>query len=178
MTVLTGGHVDTRNNHGTGCSLSAAIAACLARGADVPTAVVGGQGIRATPPCAAGRGGASGRATGPSTIWDGPTSHLRASSPRSDRGTGVRPMAVEAVVGPGQGPLGGAGSARLRGGGPEPPRRPTRPEPHWAPLSVDMKVAGPFGPATSPPTHRIVPPVLVQAPLRDEPPPLVRALAL
>jgi len=39
VTVLTGGHVDTPNNHGTGCSLSAAIAASLARGADVPTAV-------------------------------------------------------------------------------------------------------------------------------------------
>lgn len=39
VTVLTGGHVDTSNNHGTGCSLSAAIAASLARGADVPTAV-------------------------------------------------------------------------------------------------------------------------------------------
>ncbi len=39
VTVLTGGHVDTLNNHGTGCSLSAAIAASLARGADVPTAV-------------------------------------------------------------------------------------------------------------------------------------------
>ena len=39
VTVLTGSHVDTANTHGTGCSLSAAIAASLARGADVPTAV-------------------------------------------------------------------------------------------------------------------------------------------
>jgi hydroxymethylpyrimidine/phosphomethylpyrimidine kinase len=39
LTVLTGRRVDTPNTHGTGCSLSAAIAACLARGADVPTAV-------------------------------------------------------------------------------------------------------------------------------------------
>jgi hydroxymethylpyrimidine/phosphomethylpyrimidine kinase len=39
VTVLTGGHVDTPNTHGTGCSLSAAIAALLARGADVPDAV-------------------------------------------------------------------------------------------------------------------------------------------
>jgi hydroxymethylpyrimidine/phosphomethylpyrimidine kinase len=39
VTVLTGRHVDTANTHGTGCSLSAAIAASLARGADVPTAV-------------------------------------------------------------------------------------------------------------------------------------------
>jgi hydroxymethylpyrimidine/phosphomethylpyrimidine kinase len=39
VTVLTGGHVDTPNTHGTGCSLSAAIAAYLAHGADVPDAV-------------------------------------------------------------------------------------------------------------------------------------------
>jgi hydroxymethylpyrimidine kinase/phosphomethylpyrimidine kinase len=39
VTILTGGHVDTPNNHGTGCSLSAAIAASLAQGADVPVAV-------------------------------------------------------------------------------------------------------------------------------------------
>jgi hydroxymethylpyrimidine/phosphomethylpyrimidine kinase len=39
VTILTGGHVDTPNNHGTGCSLSAAIAASLAQGADVPAAV-------------------------------------------------------------------------------------------------------------------------------------------
>ena len=39
VTVLTGGHVDTPNTHGTGCSLSAAIAAYLAHGSDVPTAV-------------------------------------------------------------------------------------------------------------------------------------------
>jgi hydroxymethylpyrimidine kinase/phosphomethylpyrimidine kinase len=39
VTVLTGPRVDTPNTHGTGCSLSAAIVAHLARGADVPTAV-------------------------------------------------------------------------------------------------------------------------------------------
>lgn len=39
VTVLTGPHVATANTHGTGCSLSAAIAAYLAWGADVPTAV-------------------------------------------------------------------------------------------------------------------------------------------
>jgi hydroxymethylpyrimidine/phosphomethylpyrimidine kinase len=43
MTVLAGGHVDTRNTHGTGCSLSAAIAAYLAHGSDVPTAVSGAK---------------------------------------------------------------------------------------------------------------------------------------
>ena len=39
VTVLTGPYVDTRNTHGTGCTLSAAIAARLASGADVPRAV-------------------------------------------------------------------------------------------------------------------------------------------
>ncbi|MGD0394251.1 MAG: bifunctional hydroxymethylpyrimidine kinase/phosphomethylpyrimidine kinase [Acidimicrobiales bacterium] len=39
ITVLDGALVVTRNNHGTGCSLSAAVAAHLARGADVRTAV-------------------------------------------------------------------------------------------------------------------------------------------
>jgi hydroxymethylpyrimidine/phosphomethylpyrimidine kinase len=39
VTVLQAGRVDTANSHGTGCSLSAAIAAKLAAGADVPTAV-------------------------------------------------------------------------------------------------------------------------------------------
>ncbi len=39
VTVLTGSHVDTPNTHGTGCSLSAAIAAYLAHGVDVPDAV-------------------------------------------------------------------------------------------------------------------------------------------
>ncbi len=38
-TVLEGGHVDTANTHGTGCTLSAGIAALLARGADPPEAV-------------------------------------------------------------------------------------------------------------------------------------------
>jgi hydroxymethylpyrimidine/phosphomethylpyrimidine kinase len=39
VTILRHPHVDTPNTHGTGCSLSAAIAAQLARGTDVPTAV-------------------------------------------------------------------------------------------------------------------------------------------
>jgi hydroxymethylpyrimidine/phosphomethylpyrimidine kinase len=38
VTVLTAPRVDTANTHGTGCSLSAAIVAYLARGFDVPTA--------------------------------------------------------------------------------------------------------------------------------------------
>ena len=43
VTVLRHSHVDTPNTHGTGCSLSAAVAAQLARGADVPTAVATAQ---------------------------------------------------------------------------------------------------------------------------------------
>jgi hydroxymethylpyrimidine/phosphomethylpyrimidine kinase len=39
ITVLQGRWVDTANTHGTGCSLSSAIVAYLARGADVPHAV-------------------------------------------------------------------------------------------------------------------------------------------
>ncbi len=39
VTELSGEHVPTRNVHGSGCSLSAAIAARLASGCDVPTAV-------------------------------------------------------------------------------------------------------------------------------------------
>jgi hydroxymethylpyrimidine/phosphomethylpyrimidine kinase len=39
VTVLRGSRVDTPNTHGTGCSLSSAIAAYLAHGASVPTAV-------------------------------------------------------------------------------------------------------------------------------------------
>jgi hydroxymethylpyrimidine/phosphomethylpyrimidine kinase len=39
VSVLDGSHVDTPNTHGTGCSLSAAIAARLAHGDDVPAAV-------------------------------------------------------------------------------------------------------------------------------------------
>jgi hydroxymethylpyrimidine/phosphomethylpyrimidine kinase len=39
VTVLQGRWVDTANTHGTGCSLSSAIVAYLARGADVPHAV-------------------------------------------------------------------------------------------------------------------------------------------
>ncbi len=40
VTHLARPHVDTPNTHGTGCSLSAAITAHLARGADVRTAVI------------------------------------------------------------------------------------------------------------------------------------------
>jgi hydroxymethylpyrimidine/phosphomethylpyrimidine kinase len=43
ITVLSGEHVPTANVHGSGCSLSAAIAARLAAGCDVPTAVRDGK---------------------------------------------------------------------------------------------------------------------------------------
>ena len=43
VTVLRADRVDSANSHGTGCSLSAAIAAQLASGADVPTAVAGAK---------------------------------------------------------------------------------------------------------------------------------------
>ena len=39
VVVLPGERVDTGNDHGTGCSLSAAMAAHLARGATVPEAI-------------------------------------------------------------------------------------------------------------------------------------------
>ena len=41
--VLAGERVDTGNDHGTGCSLSAAIAAYLTRGATVPEAITQGK---------------------------------------------------------------------------------------------------------------------------------------
>jgi hydroxymethylpyrimidine/phosphomethylpyrimidine kinase len=43
ISVLSGEHVPTANVHGSGCSLSAAIAARLAAGCDVPTAVRDGK---------------------------------------------------------------------------------------------------------------------------------------
>ena len=40
MVELKGKRIDTRNNHGTGCTLSSAIAAFLAKGADLKTAAL------------------------------------------------------------------------------------------------------------------------------------------
>ena len=37
--IFVARRIDTRNTHGTGCTLSSAISACLARGQDLPTAV-------------------------------------------------------------------------------------------------------------------------------------------
>lgn len=43
LLTLPGELVPTRNNHGTGCTLSSAVAACLARGMDMPAAVQKGK---------------------------------------------------------------------------------------------------------------------------------------
>ncbi len=73
-------HVDTPNTHGTGCSLSAAIAARLARGDDVPRAVVAAGAFVHT----ALRGGADWRLGG----GHGPLDHLGWSDARGGAGTG------------------------------------------------------------------------------------------
>ena len=74
VSVLDAPRVDTVNTHGTGCSLSAAVVARLARGADLPTAVDEAKAFvhRAL------RGGSSwrlGRGHGPLDPfgWSGPT---------------------------------------------------------------------------------------------------------
>ena len=54
ITVLEGARVPTSNDHGTGCSLSASIAAQLALGADVPEAISAAKAFVAA---RAGRGG-------------------------------------------------------------------------------------------------------------------------
>ena len=59
--------VDTRHTHGTGCTLSAAIAALLARGAGLGEAVGASQGLRLAGIAGRTRASASGRARGPST---------------------------------------------------------------------------------------------------------------
>ena len=46
VTVLPGTRVATANDHGTGCTLSAAVAAGLASGSSVPEAMADGQGLR------------------------------------------------------------------------------------------------------------------------------------
>jgi hydroxymethylpyrimidine/phosphomethylpyrimidine kinase len=60
-TVFPGERIDTPHTHGTGCTLSAAITARLARGDDVLAAVTGGRRfIRAAIAGAPGLGGGSG----------------------------------------------------------------------------------------------------------------------
>ena len=64
LTVLEGERIDTPNTHGTGCSLSAAIAALLASGSDVPVAVASAtEFVRAA--LAGGREWRLGRGHGP-----------------------------------------------------------------------------------------------------------------
>lgn len=59
--LLSGERIETRHTHGTGCTLSAAITARLARGEDVAAAVDGGCGfIRAAIAGAPGLGGGTG----------------------------------------------------------------------------------------------------------------------
>jgi len=59
--LLSGDRIETRHTHGTGCTLSAAITARLARGDDVATAVAAGCGfIRAAIAGAPGLGGGVG----------------------------------------------------------------------------------------------------------------------
>jgi hydroxymethylpyrimidine/phosphomethylpyrimidine kinase len=72
-TVLEGTRVDTRNDHGTGCSLSAAIAAHLALGADPLTAIREGKAF-----VARGLAGGAGWRLG---AGHGPIDHFGWSSP-------------------------------------------------------------------------------------------------
>ncbi len=67
VTVLDAARVDTPNDHGTGCSLSAAIAAGLALGRDVAGRGARRQVLRARRARRRGRAGASATATARST---------------------------------------------------------------------------------------------------------------
>jgi hydroxymethylpyrimidine kinase/phosphomethylpyrimidine kinase len=73
ITVLEAARIDTRNDHGTGCSLSAAIAAHLAQGAAVPAAI-----SRAKAFVARGLAGGAGWELG---AGPGPIDHFGWSSP-------------------------------------------------------------------------------------------------
>ena len=70
--VLPAERVRTGNDHGTGCSLSAAMAALLARGLPVPEAIAGGQDVRGPGPGRRRPVAGSAPGTGPSTISGGP----------------------------------------------------------------------------------------------------------
>jgi hydroxymethylpyrimidine/phosphomethylpyrimidine kinase len=78
VTRLTRPHVDTPNTHGTGCSLSAAIAAHLAIGAEVPRAVASARAFVHT----ALLGGAAWRLG----AGHGPLDHLGWSARQEGRG--------------------------------------------------------------------------------------------
>jgi hydroxymethylpyrimidine/phosphomethylpyrimidine kinase len=85
IAVLSGEHIQTANVHGSGCSLSAAIAARLAAGCDVPTAVREAKDYVT----AAIRGGAGWRLGS----GHGPLDHLWWSSGRdSGRVATTRPL--------------------------------------------------------------------------------------
>ena len=82
----------TSNDHGTGCSLSAAITAHLARGAAVPDAIRRGQGLRGPGSGRRRRLAAGRRGTDPSTISGGPRRRrLGADMTLHDADTGLRP---------------------------------------------------------------------------------------
>ena len=69
--VLRAERVGTRNDHGTGCSLSAAVAAQLARGATVPEALGAAKAFVRPGPGRRRAAGAWVQATAPSTTSDG-----------------------------------------------------------------------------------------------------------
>ena len=73
VTLLSRPHVDTPNTHGTGCSLSAAIAALLARGASVESAIVSAKEFV--------HGALAGGATWRLGEGHGPLDHLGWSTP-------------------------------------------------------------------------------------------------
>ena len=70
-TVLAGTRVATGNDHGTGCSLSAAIAALLARGSTVPDAIEEAKAFVARRPGRRRPPGTWAPGMGPSTISGG-----------------------------------------------------------------------------------------------------------
>ena len=72
VTVLEAARVATGNDHGTGCSLSAAIAAHLARGAAVLDAIRAAKAFVAAGSGRRAPGGGWGPGTAPSTISGGP----------------------------------------------------------------------------------------------------------
>ncbi len=89
--VLPGTRVATANDHGTGCSLSAAVAARLALGATVPDAIAEAKAYVAQA-LAGGTAWHLGSGTGPSTISGGPPRRslvVRMTLHDADTGTGT-----------------------------------------------------------------------------------------
>ncbi|HWE69996.1 MAG TPA: bifunctional hydroxymethylpyrimidine kinase/phosphomethylpyrimidine kinase [Acidimicrobiales bacterium] len=81
VTVLTAEWVDTPNTHGTGCSLSAAIAAQLASGAEVATAVADAKAY-VNRALAGAAGWRLGKGHGPLDHFGGPVAPRRSPLPR------------------------------------------------------------------------------------------------